>query len=270
MIRTFLTTAAATALLAVGAHAATLPSGWTAEGNAGTGSPNGVVSAPPAQGPGYYYVSTAGGVTGGGSLPGVGGTGVARNGSNVITAAFTAAVGDVLEFYFNYVTSDGAGFADYGWSRLLDATTSDEVALLFTARTTPTGSSVPGFGMPAPAATLDPVSVDIQDGATFWDVLGSSSGTCYIAIGEGCGATGWVKSTYTITEAGSYTLQFGVTNWNDTAFDSGMAFAGAKIGDVIITPPVDPAAVPLPASALLLGAGIGAMGVMRRRQKAQA
>lgn len=52
MIRTFFATAAATALLAFGAHAATLPSGWTAEGNAGTGDPNGVVSAPPAQGSG--------------------------------------------------------------------------------------------------------------------------------------------------------------------------------------------------------------------------
>ena len=49
-----------------------------------------------------------------------------------------------------------------------------------------------------------------------------------------------------------------------------MAFAGAKIGDVIITPPVDPAPVLLPASALLLGAGVGAMGVLRRRRKALA
>lgn len=61
-----------------------------------------------------------------------------------------------------------------------------------------------------------------------------------------------------------------MANWNDTLFNSGMAFAGAKIGDVIITPPVDPAAVPLPASALLLGAGVGGLGVLRRRQKAKA
>ena len=268
--RTLLASAAMTAMLAFGAQAATLPSGWTAVGNAGTGDPNGVVSAPPAQGPGYYYVSTDQGVTDGGSLPGVGGNGNPTNGSNVITAAFTAAAGDVLEFYFNYVTSDGSGFADYGWSRLLDAATSDEVALLFTARTTPSGSSVPGFGMPAPAATLDPSTVDINDGATVWDVLGASSGTCYNGVGEGCGATGWVKSTYTVAAAGSYTLQFGVTNWDDTLFNSGMVFAGAKIGDVIITPPVDPAAVPLPASALLLGAGVGGLGVLRRRQKAKA
>lgn len=268
--RTFLASAAATTLLAFGAQAATLPSGWTATGNAGTGSPNGDVSAPPAQGPGYYYVSTDQGVADGGSLPGVGGAGTPTSGSNVITTAFAAAAGDVLEFYFNYVTSDGSGFADYGWSRLLDATTSNQVALLFTARTTPLGSSVPGFEMPDPEATLEPANVDIDDGKTVWDVLGSSSGACFSGVGQGCGATGWVKSTYTVAAAGSYTLQFGVTNWNDNAFQSGMAFAGAKIGDVIITPPVDPAPVPLPASALLLGAGMGAMGVLRRRQKAKA
>lgn len=47
-----------------------------------------------------------------------------------------------------------------------------------------------------------------------------------------------------------------------------MAFAGAKIGNVIITPPVAPAPIPLPASALLLGAGLGALGMLRRRKPA--
>ncbi len=82
--------------------------------------------------------------------------------------------------------------------------------------------------MPAPAATLDPSTVDINDGATVWDVLGASSGTCYNGVGEGCGATGWVKSTYTVAAAGSYTLQFGVTNWNDTLFDAAWPLPGPR------------------------------------------
>lgn len=266
--RNLLASAAATVVLAFGAQAATLPSDWTVVGNAGTGSPNGDVGAPPAQGPGYYYVSTDGGVDDGGALEGVGGIGNPTDGSNVITAAFSAAAGEMLEFYFNYVTSDSAGFADYGWARLLDAVTNTEVALLFTARTTESGSSVPGFGMPAPAATLDPTNVGINDGKTVWDVLGSDSGRCYLNVGQGCGATGWIKSSYAIVAGGTYKLQFGVTNWNDEGFDSAMAFAGAKVGDVIITPPVDPAPVPLPASAVLLGAGMGALGILRRRKKA--
>lgn len=261
--RTLLASAAMTAMLAFGAQAATLPSGWTAVGNAGTGDPNGVVTAPSVTESGYYYVSTNGGTSGGGSLAGIGGT----NGSTVTTGVFTAAAGETLEFLFNYVTSDGAGFADYGWARLIDAVTSNEVALLFTARTTQGGNTVPGFGMPPLNATLVPADTPIVPGAPIWNVLGSDSGTCYAG---GCGYTGWIQSTFDIAAAGNYKLQFGVTNWSDTLFDSGMAFAGAKIGDVIITPPVDPAAVPLPASALLLGAGVGGLGVLRRRQKAKA
>lgn len=267
MKATYLAAAAAFAVMAAGAQASTLPAGWVAEGNAGTSSPNGDVGAPPAQGPGYYYVSTNTGLDGVGALPGVGGSGSPQNGSVLTTSSFAAEGGEVLEFYFNYVTSDGSGFADYGWARVLDASTKDQVALLFTARTTPSGSSVPGFEMPNPEATLNPTTVEIAAGASVWDVLGGSSGGCYNGVNAGCGSTGWVQSTYTFNTAGTYLLQFGVTNWNDINFDSGMAFAGAKIGDVIITPPVDPAPVPLPASALLLGAGMGALGLLRRRSR---
>ncbi|MFV0302685.1 MAG: NF038132 family protein, partial [Paracoccus sp. (in: a-proteobacteria)] len=208
------------------------------------------------------YVSTVDGVDGVGALPGVGGDGDPTSGSVVTTNSFTAAVGESLEFFFNYVTSDGAGYADYGWARLLDST-GNQAALLFTARTTPGGSSVPGFGMPAPEATLTPDTVSIYPG-TVWDVLGvDDSGDCYAT---GCGHTGWVQSTYAFTTAGEYKLQFGVTNWSDTAYDSGMAFAGAKVGNVIITPP--PSAVPLPASGVLLVAGMGAIAAIRRRKRA--
>lgn len=263
MTRTLLASAAAAVMLAFGAQAATLPSDWNVVGTGGTGSPNGVVTAPSTTESGYYYVTTDGGTQGGGSLAGIGGT----SGSTVTTGAFAAAAGETLEFLFNYVTSDGAGYADYGWARLIDAVTSAEVALLFTARTTQNGNTVPGFAMPPLTAILAPADTPIIAGAPAWDALGDSSGTCYAV---GCGYTGWIQSTYNIAASGDYKLQFGVTNWDDDAYASAMAFAGAKIGDVIITPPVEPSPVPLPASVLLLGAGIGTMGVLRRRQKAKA
>lgn len=248
-------------VLRLGAQAATLPADWTVVGTAGVGAPNGVVTSPSATETGYYYVSTEGGTSGGGALTGIGGT----NGSSVTTGAFAAAAGDLLKFLFNYVTSDGAGFADYGWARLLDATTDAQVALLFTARTTPGGDTVPGFGMPLPEATMTPSSTPIIPGGPAWDALGGSSGACY---STGCGYTGWIESTYTVATAGTYKLQFGVTNFIDQAYDSGMAFAGAKIGDVVITPPVgpSPSPVPLPASAALLVAAIGALGAVRQRK----
>lgn len=265
MLKIILLSAACIALLPTSeARAVTLPSEWTVTGNAGAGLPNGDMTAPPVLGPGYYYVSSNGGVGGGGALPGVGGSGSPTIGSNVITQVFSALAGDVLEFYFNYMTSDGSGYADYGWARLLDAA-EEQVSLLFTARTTPEGSSVPGFDMPDPEATLEPANVSIMPNLTVWDALGDSSGTCWSL---GCGTTGWVKSTYTILNAGDYKLQFGVTDWGDTAFSSAMAFAGAKIGDVIITPPPDVAPIPLPASSLLLLGGLGGIGIMKRRRKA--
>jgi hypothetical protein len=166
-------------------------------------------------------------------------------------------VGEKLDFYFDYVTSDGSGYADYAWARLLDASTSAEVAILFTARTNPTLPIVPGTGLPAAASILNPASVLINLGTT-WSPLDESSGTCYNA---GCGNSGWVESTYTIGAAGSYKLQYGVTNWLDTAYDSGMAVDGATIAGV----PIE-GVVPEPTTILLFGTGIGALALVRRRR----
>ena len=85
----------------------------TCVGACGTLGANGVVIAPPSGGT-YTYVTTEGGVSGAGQLPGEGGT----NGSLYTTSAFGAAAGDDLEFWFNYVTSDGSGYADYAWAAL--------------------------------------------------------------------------------------------------------------------------------------------------------
>ena len=131
------------ALVGMAVAGATPAYAATCVGNCGTRGANGVVTAPPGGGT-YSYVSTADGVFGAGQLPGIGGT----NGSSFTTSSFSAAAGDPLDFAFNYVTSDGAGFSDYGWARLLTST-GDLVAVLFTARTQASGTIVPGTGLPS-------------------------------------------------------------------------------------------------------------------------
>lgn len=200
--------------------------GWACTGHCGTSGANGVVTMSPYPGStAYGWVSSDAGVTGLG-LPGIGGTGSATNGSRIRSGLFVAKAGDDLSFYFNFVTSDGAGYADYAWARLLDSG-GTQVALLFTARTTPGGNTVPGFSMPPLTATLTPAATPIVPGGPTWAPLGSDSGSCYAT---GCGYTGWIKADYVIATAGSYQLEFGVVNWNDTAYDTGMAFDGATIG----------------------------------------
>ena len=233
-----------------------IPSSWICTGNCGTGVADGDVTLAPGSTTPYGWVSTDGGVNGV-NLPGIDSS--ATDGSMLRTGVFSATAGEDLEFDFNYITSDGAGFADYAWARLLDDAL-NEIAILFTARTKSSGTIVPGDGMPAPAATLTPASVPIIGGAPDWSPLGSSSGSCY---SSGCGYTDWVHSSYTIAAAGNYVLEFGTTNWLDTAYDSGMAFDGILVGGDPIVP--DP--IPEPASFALLGLGLIGMGAVRRRRK---
>ena len=206
----------------------------------------------------FRYVTTTGGVAGGGSL----GVGTETNGSQLTTAAFSATSGSKLSFYFNYVTSDGAGFADYGWAQLRTAAGSP-FATLFTARTTPSGDTVPGFGLPGLLATLTPATTPIQagtgtNGGPVWSQLGGWSGNCYAA---GCGLTGWIKADYEIPVAGNYRLAFGATNWNDTIYDSGLAYAGVYIDGTPVT------GVPEPQTWAMLIGGFGLVGAAARRRR---
>lgn len=247
----------ALALAAPVAHAGPIPSGWTCAGACGTDGADGVVTLSPIGSSAYEYITTTGGTNGVGALAGVGGSGSPTNGSTLTTPVFSANASDPLNFDFNFVTSDGSGYADYAWAELLTSS-GTSVAILFTARTASSGSIVPGFSMPTPAATLSPSAVDIIGGAPTWSPLGGYSGQCYAA---GCGYTGWVGSSYSIAAAGSYYLEFGVTNWNDTSYDTGMAIDGVTVAGQEIP---GQGSVPEPASLMLLASGIAGVWFARR------
>lgn len=232
-----------------------IPAGWTCTGTCGTSGADGVVPLSPTGGSHYGWVATTDS-TAPVSLPGVGGQGEGTNGSTLRSVTFNATAGTSLDFRFNYTTSDGAGYADYAWARLLDGN-NNEVALLFTARTSENGNAVPGFAMPAPIATLTPSTVTIHAGDTKWSPLGEDSDTCFDV---GCGTTGWVKSEYTIANAGQYKLEFGVTNWNDTDYNSGLAFDAITLGGV-------PLPVPEPGTYVMLLAGMTVLGALAKRRK---
>jgi hypothetical protein len=232
--------------------AASSASASTCIGACGTSGADGVVSAPPVSST-YTYVTTSGGAAGAGEISGSGGT----NGSEFLTSAFSANAGDSLDFYFDYVTSDGSGFSDYGFAELLTASMT-HVAWLFTARTTPAGNTSPGFGLPTNDSTLTPTSTPIQAG-TAWSPLGIYSGTCYAG---GCGNTGWIQSQYTISTLGSYVLRLGTTNISDTKYDSGLAFAGVTVAGNNV-----PLAAPEPASWALMLGGFGLVGAAMRRRR---
>lgn len=228
-------------------------------GNCGTASgPDGDVIAPPGGGT-YNWISTYGGVTGAGQYAGTGG----ENGTLLTSSAFSATAGQTLQYFFNYVTSDGEEFADYAWVEL-QTSGGTHVATLLTAQTQTSGTIIPAAGVAATVdATLTPAAVPIQQGLSNWSPLGPSSGTCYISPTSGCGNTGWVQSDYTVAATGDYILLFGVSNLIDTEFDSGLAIAGVTIGDT----PVDLGETPLPASLPLFLSGVAGLGLIARRRK---
>ena len=244
------------------AFADTVPAGWTCVGNCGSSGADGVVPLSPTGNSSFQWVSTNQGLIGVGILP-TGALGSETNGSTLATSLFSATAGDPLSFYFNYTSSDGAAFADYAWAGLFNSSNTLQ-ALLFTARTTPSGDAVPGFGVPLPAATLTPSTVPIQAGLTTWSPLGDSSGGCFDV---GCGTTGWVLSTFTITNTGNYYLKVGVVNWKDEIFDSGLALDGVSVAGVPITPP--PITAPEPVSLAMLACGLAGVGVLRRKTARQ-
>ena len=233
------------------ASAGPIPTGWACSGICGTDGVDGIVPLSPTGDSSYEYVTTSGS-SASAPLPS-GALGFEVNGSSLATPVFSATAGASLNFYFNYVTSDGAGFADYAWAELFDSS-NNPVELLFTVRTDPTASIVPGTGLPQPNATLTPASVSINPGGTSWSPLGSSSATCFSG---GCGSSGWIFSNFMIVLDGNYYLEVGVTNWLDDTYDSGLAVDGVKVaGTSLLAGPTPEGTTPEPSTLMLLGTGL--------------
>jgi hypothetical protein len=242
-----------------------LPAGYTCTGTCATSGANGVVTLAPTGGTQFGYITTE-------NAPvqnplGINGT---TNGSTLRSSAFVATAGQNVSFQFNYITSDGAGFSDYAYVRLLNTASPGSPLTLFTARTTTSGNTVPGFGLPGLAAgvTLTPPSTPIIAGGPVFAGLGSSSGDCY---DTGCGYTGWIGMSYNILAAGSYQLEFGVFNVDDENYQSALAFDfSTGVGNVPVVPgPGNPAVVPEPSTYAMLGLGLaGVAGIVRRRRAA--
>lgn len=236
-----------------------LTTDWTCFGHCGASGADGGIELAPAGGSQFAYVTTDGGHAGASPFA----LGHEYAGSWLRSSVFSAVAGDSLAYHFNYVTTDGNEFADYAWARLVDAGNGATAAMLFSATTQPAGLLVPSSHLPAIDATLTPASADIGNPSTLWSPLGNDSGACW---GQGCGSSGWVQSAFTFAAGGSYRLEFGVVNWGDNAFDSGLAFDGALLAansnrDIA-------APVPEPQTWALMIAGLAAVLFMRSRKKA--
>jgi len=198
------------------------------------------------------------------------------NGSTDTTTAFTATAGELINFDFNYITADGSGYADYAWVALM-STDGGANYLIFTAQTQPTGNTVPGATLPAlsSGATLVPPTSPITPGSGIicgsgdcnspaggpvWAELGTSSGYCWAV---GCGLTGWIESEFTGEAADNYVLDFGVSNANDEAVDTGLAYAGVEVGGAPVS------STPEPSALLLMLIGLGSLGLMMAVRKAK-
>ena len=235
-----------------------MPAGYTCAGNCSTSTPNGDITPVPSGASRFGYVTTF--QTGNHTDPFViGGT----NGSVLASSAFTGLAGQTMSFYFDYITSDGSSFPDYAWVQLRNTTTLS-LTTLFTARTNPSGNTVPGFGLPGITAgvTLTPSSVVVTPGLTNFSGLGADSGACWLGPGNGCGNTGWIAASYDFTADDSYQLVFGVSNVNDGGYQSALLFdydTGEGGAPTIST-------TPEPASLLLVATGALALGFLRRRR----
>ena len=273
--------AAALALLVAGpARAANVTptadlADWACTGACGSTAPAGDVSASPTGNARIGYVTTFGAQASGVSPIALSSNSTASgsetNGSSYLSGSFAAAQGDQLAMHFNYVSTDGKGYDDYAWARVVNAADNALVAWLFTARSTNGGTKnvVPGDVLDKDVFDPREVIVDYKSDFDFtsktsddpvdFSVLGSSNGTCWRDNAPGCGYTGWLESRMTFAAAGNYRIELGVTNWGDEAYDSALAFDYAGLTAT--------APVPEPGTLPLMAAALGLLAVLHRRAR---
>ena len=210
---------------------------WICTGQCGASVSQGDIVLSPFASPAYGFVTTSGSEALGVSPLSLGANsrGEETNGSRLVSAPFHAEAGDRLEVQFNYASTDGKGFDDYAWARIVSAAGGETVAWLFTARSSnsSTGNIVPGDVLRR--EDFDPRAVIVNyadysftsktvDDPIDWAPLGASNGTCWRDNAQGCGFTGWLMSRHDFAAAGEFRLELGVVNWGDGAYDSGLAF----------------------------------------------
>lgn len=261
---------------------------WNATGAAGLIGATSTVPLSPVDNAHFGFVTTAGGAGHFGSsvsplalkTDGKGNEGN-NNGSIIVSSVFSAQASNTLTLHFNYVSTDGRGYDDYAWARLIDANTHDTAAWLFTARSTNNarGNVVPGDVLKRQEDSSAPDELDavLNNGdsigfdvsSTVWQPLGFFSGYCWDDANT-CGPTGWIQSHYTFDENGDYYLEFGVVNWGDEVYDSALAFdfVGLNADNFPNAPLI--AAVPEPESYAMMLAGLAMLGTaaLRRRRPA--
>jgi hypothetical protein len=261
---------------------------WNGVGAAGLIGGGSTVPTSPTGNAQFTFVSTADGVLGVSPLllkTDGKGSEESENGSTLTSSAFDASKNDTLELLFNYVSTDGRGFDDYAWARLIDDTTGQTAAWLFTARSTNSarGHVVPGDVLKRQqdnslpdqldAALNNGNSVGFNVSSTAWGPLGSSSGYCWDSANT-CGPSGWIESDYSIEADGRYRLEVGVVNWGDEAYDSALAFdfSGVRQANFNRVQVVDgdgsTSTVPAPATPPLLLAGLGLLAGFSRLGRA--
>lgn len=249
---------------------------WQCVGACGAAGADGDITLSPLGNAQFGYVTTAGSQALSVSPlnfteSGGGGAKFAQtNGSRYTSAAFNVSAGDAVSAHFNYVSTDGKGFDDYAWARLVNTQDAADVTWLFTARSSNSNkqSVVPG-DLPV---TFDPDAVIVNYGdfdfntrnlktpaPVNWNLLGDSNGTCWRDTAEGCGFTGWLQSRVTLARAGSYQLEVGVVNFGDQLYDSGLAF---DVDHLAAPATAVPEAGVLP----MLGVGLGMMAALHRRR----
>ena len=243
---------------------------WVCTGSCGSLAQDGDVTLSPLGNAKYGYVSTGYSEAFGVSPLSLSDNkvGAETNGSRIVSGAFSANADDSLNIQFNFVSTDGNGYDDYAWARVVNAGDNSLVAWIFTARATNSGSNkiIPGDVVGSaefnPRDTLtNYADYEFNSKTADWSALGSSNNICWQTDAKGCGYTGWLESSFKFAQTGSYKLEIGVTNWGDTAYDTGLAFDFQNLNDSRIAAPV-----PEPGSASLFLAGLCLLGVAAYRR----